>query len=219
MQKYLVCLVAIVLGAIIVGRVALGGMWNENQKIMLTVMMAKDSEQDLARVMDGIRSCARNENIAVNVVYGSEWDEQEFIQKVEEEQQLGSSGILILYPENFLVSKNDTESFALRKSTILSLSDKFSDAFPYNASYQPAEDAAFVSDKELNRETIRSIMDGSMQEIFIPNEFQMGYCCMEALYQHSKGQRMTDVMADYLELTRETIEDGTYEELLDEYRR
>lgn len=216
MQKYLFCLVAVILGAVIVGRVSLGEMWNENQKIMLTVMMAKDGEQDLARVMDGIRSCARNENIAVNVVYGSAWDEQDFTQKVEEERQLGTRGVLVLYPEDFLVIQDNTEPFISKKCTILSLSDRLDEVFSYNASYQPAEDTAFVSDKEWNRETIRSIMDGSMQEICIPNEFQMGYCCIEALYQHAKGRPMTDVTADYLKLTRETLENGSYEELLEE---
>ena len=80
--------------------------------IQLTVIMPKGSEQDASPFMDGVRDCAQDYDLQLDVQYVSAWSEQQWNQAMQEEKELGSDGILLLYPERFLsVHRNDKTIF------------------------------------------------------------------------------------------------------------
>jgi len=73
--------------------------------------------------MEGVRDCAQEYDIQMQVLYGAAWTQQQWKKTIQEEQTLGSKGILLLYPERFLsVSRTDEQTYAAMPACVVPMS-------------------------------------------------------------------------------------------------
>ena len=186
--------------------------------IQLTVIMPKGSEQDASPFMDGVRDCAQDYDLQLDVQYVSAWSEQQWNQAMQEEKELGSDGILLLYPERFLsVHRNDKTIFRTYPIPVLCYSEEKYTCFPFYASFEQSSMQAgdMVANHGLTEEQIKQIQTGSLRGVWVPNWYQLGYRCAETFYLHEKNRSaMEDVQADMLLITKKELDAGTYDALL-----
>ena len=83
-----------------------------NRQVQLTVIIPRGSEQDVSKLMEGARDCAQDYHLQLDIQYGFAWSEQQWSQTIQEEKDLGSDGILLLYPERFLSIQRNNETLS-----------------------------------------------------------------------------------------------------------
>lgn len=185
--------------------------WAE-RTIRLSVFLPRDSQ--LFRLTNGIRDCARDNGVLLDVVYTDDWQQQTLLDTIQEEKMLGTEGIFVVYPSRFF-KQNRSEVISEEGISVLALDEEPQGIFPYYALYQSKEGWE-KADKTTSAyaEELQKLASGEINILMMPNEYQMGYRCIQTLYDHARGEEMTDVFADILLLTQETLDSGMYDTLL-----
>lgn len=190
-----------------------------NRQAQLTVIMPRGNEQDVSKLMEGVRDCAQDYHLQLDIQYGFAWSERQWSQTIQEEKDLGSDGILLLYPERFLSIQRNNETLSRTYPVpVLCYSEENYTCFPFYASFNQSSVQAedIVSDDGLTEERLKQMQAGSLRGVWIPNWYQLGYLCIEKLYFHKNGSSMENVQADMLWITKKDIDAGTYDALLGE---
>lgn len=214
-KKYCIVFALVLILSACIGRLVFQG--QEKQQVQLTVVLPRGSEQETSALMEGVRDCAQEYDIQMQVLYGAAWTQQQWEKTIQEEQTLGSKGILLLYPERFLsISRTDEQAYAAMP--VLCCSDEPYTCFPFQASFdrtdvQPDD---VVSDGGLTAEQMTAIQSGSLRGVWVPNWYQLGYRSAQKLYFHAAGSAMESVQADMLWVSKQALDAGTYDALLGE---
>ena len=217
-KKYCMLFAVLLLLSAVVGRLIVQG--QTEQQVQLTVVMPKGSEQDVSELMDGVRDCAQDHECLIHVLYGSAWTQQQWEDMIQEEQSLGSKGVLLLYPERFLSVQRNDEQLAASYTTmpVLYYSEQNYMCFPFRALFDQSavQSTDVVSNSGLTAEQMTDIQTGSLRGVWVPNWYQLGYCSAEKLYSHAQGSAMEQVQADMLWISKQALDAGTYDTLLEE---
>ena len=214
-KKYCIVFALVLILSACIGRLVFQG--QEKQQVQLTVVMPRGSEQETSALMEGVRDCAQEYDIQMQVLYGAAWTQQQWEKTIQEEQTLGSKGILLLYPERFLsVSRTDEQVYAAMP--VLCCSNEPYTCFPFQASFdrKDVQPDDVVSDGGLTAEQMTAIQSGSLRGVWIPNWYQLGYRSAQKLYFHAAGSAMESVQADMLWVSKQALDAGTYDALLGE---
>lgn len=103
-KKHILLILLLLLIAFVSMQMMAGQNYTE-EKTRITVILPKDSQNELYGLLDGIRDQAYDDHVKLDVWYKSRLTEKAFDELVKEEMENGSEGILLVYPEMYLEKK------------------------------------------------------------------------------------------------------------------
>lgn len=192
-QWYLLGVLLIVLAGIFINGLLETMEQKRNTRIQAAIVMKQGGEEEFSELMSGIRDYAGEKEILIHVNYMN--DGQDLEKVLQEEQQLGSVGALILCPEDFGADSEKLKG--LRNFPVLTV----------NRQQLPQE-------YRLEKEKLLSLMDGELEYLRVINEYQLGYSALDALILAEGKETPEEIYAEYLTLTLEEIDSGKYNALL-----
>ena len=196
-KKYCIVFALVLILSACIGRLVFQG--QEKQQVQLTVVLPRGSEQETSALMEGVRDCAQEYDMQMQVLYGAAWTQQQWEKTMQEEQ-----------------TRTDEQAYAAMP--VLCCSNEPYTCFPFQASFdrtdvQPDD---MVSDGGLTAEQMTAIQSGSLRGVWVPNWYQLGYRSAQKLYFHAEGSAMESVQADMLWVSKQALDAGTYDALLGE---
>lgn len=216
-QRYVLPALAIMMAIAMVGQLLSRSQQQDTRTVHLSVILPAEQPKNDSRLMDGVRDCAMDYSIVIHTIYSDSMQTAQLQDLLDTEAQIGSEGTFAVYPELYL--RTDAQSDGVIHTgdhTVLALTDTLRDAFSYHAEYRAQTGAVTAENRFTDMDQIRQVLAGEREQLYVPNEYQMGYYCIRALYQHAMGNAMADVSADYVVLTKQRIESGSYDALLSE---
>ena len=99
-KKHILLILLLLLIAFVSMQMMAGQNYTE-EKTRITVILPKDSQNELYGLLDGIRDQAYDDHVKLDVWYKSRLTEKAFDELVKEEMENGSEGILLVYPEMY----------------------------------------------------------------------------------------------------------------------
>ena len=127
-KKHILLILLLLLIAFVSMQMMAGQNYTE-EKMRITVILPKDSQNELYGLLDGIRDQAYDDHVKLDVWYKSRLTEKAFDELVKEEMENGSEGILLVYPEMYLEKKEG----GYKKNNLLAVTDTMQSEFKYYA--------------------------------------------------------------------------------------
>ena len=122
-KKHILLILLLLLIAFVSMQMMAGQNYTE-EKTRITVILPKDSQNELYGLLDGIRDQAYDDHVKLDVWYKSRLTEKAFDELVKEEMENGSEGILLVYPEMYLEKKEG----GYKKNNLLAVTDTMQSA-------------------------------------------------------------------------------------------
>lgn len=178
------------------------------KRIRITVILPEDGQKNLHSLLDGIRDCAYDDHVKLDVWYKSRLTEKVFDKLLKEEKENGSKGVLLVYPELYL----EKQEGSYKKKNLLAVTDKMQNDFKYYATilktnkkqYRlPVEDAV-----------LEQVKNEEKPYIYVENTYRLGYESMQMLEKNGKTKEMKNICLKPVILDKERIESGEYDALL-----
>ena len=184
---------------------------NVEKKNIVAVVLPNDKETDYARVMDGIRDYAMNNDILLDVWYKDSFSVKQLEMLIADEERNQAIGVLLVYPEKYMNGNPDEKCDF---DNVLAITDTMEDYFSYTASFE--ESGETIYSIPVSAEVIRRLTEDSHQFIYIKNTYKLGYCSMEMMEQHVQNGNMDDICLEYMKADGTTIVNGDIDSLLTE---
>ena len=171
-KKHILLILLLLLIAFVSMQMMAGQNYTE-EKTRITVILPKDSQNELYGLLDGIRDQAYDDHVKLDVWYKSRLTEKAFDELVKEEMENGSEGILLVYPEMYLEKKEG----GYKKNNLLAVTDTMQSEFKYYA-------ATLKSKKEQYRlpvedAVLEQVRNGEKPFIYVENTYRLGYESMQ----------------------------------------
>lgn len=206
-KKHIVLLLLLLLIAV----VSMKMMVNQNhteKRIRITVILPEDGQKDLHGLLDGIRDCAYDEHVKLDVWYKSSLTEKTFDKLLKEETENGSKGVLLVYPELYL----EKEKGSYKKNDLLAVTDMMQNDFKYYATIEKSSREQYRLPVEDG--VLEQVRNGEKPFIYVENTYRLGYESMQMLEKKGKIKEMKNICLKPVKLDKERIESGEYNALL-----
>lgn len=206
-KKHIVLLLLLLLIAV----VSMKMMVNQNhteKRIRITVILPEDGQKDLHGLLDGIRDCAYDEHVKLDVWYKSSLTEKTFDKLLKEETENGSKGVLLVYPELYL----EKEKGSYKKNDLLAVTDMMQNDFKYYATIEKSSRKQYRLPVEDG--VLEQVRNGEKPFIYVENTYRLGYESMQMLEKKGKTKEMKNICLKPVKLDKERIESGEYNALL-----
>ena len=182
-KKHILLILLLLLIAFVSMQMMAGQNYTE-EKTRITVILPKDSQNELYGLLDGIRDQAYDDHVKLDVWYKSRLTEM-YLEKKE-------GG----YKKNNLLAVTDTmqSEFKYYAATLKSKKEQYR---------LPVEDAV-----------LEQVRNGEKPFIYVENTYRLGYESMQMLEKKGKTKDMKNICLKPVRLDKERMESGEYDALL-----
>ena len=178
------------------------------KRTRVTVILPKDSQKELHSLLDGMRDCAYDDHVKLDVWYKSKLTEKAFDKLIKEETENGSEGVLLVYPELY----PEKQEGSYKKDDLLAVTDVMQNDFKYYAAVLKSKKEQY--DLPVEKAVLEQVQNGEKPYIYVENAYRLGYKSMQMLEKNGKTKGMKNICLKPVRLDKERIESGEYDALL-----
>lgn len=206
-KKYILLILLMLLIAFFSSQCMMTRTNTENKKTV-AVILPSSYEKQYSRILDAMQDYAYSNSIILDMWHEKELSSDKLASIITEEEQNHAIGILLIYPENYLIQKEKHYDY----DNVLAITDSMQSSFSHYAAFENTPSPSYFL--PVSAQVIKEVQEGKKDCIYIKNTYKLGYESIQMLNTYSKNKHMQNVPVSCQKIDKAAIESGALDALL-----
>lgn len=206
-KKYILLILLMLLIAFFSSQCMMTRTNNETKKTV-AVILPSSYDKQYSRILDAIQDYAYSNSIILDTWHEKNLSSKKLAFIITKEEQNHAIGILLIYPENYLIQKEKYYNY----DNVLAITDSMQSAFSHYATFENTPSPSYLL--PVSAQIIREVQEGKKDCIYIKNTYRLGYESIQMLDTYSRNKHMQNVPVSCQKMDKTTIESGELDALL-----
>lgn len=181
---------------------------NTESKKTVAVILPATYTKENSRILDAIRDYACNNSLILDMWHEQKLSPGKLASIIAKEEKNHAIGILLIYPENYLTSKEKHYDY----NNVLTITDSMQSAFSCHATFENSPSPSYLL--PVSAQVIKKVQNGKTDCIYIKNTYRLGYESIQMLDTYSRNKHMQNVTIPCQKVDKAAIESGELDALL-----
>ncbi len=181
---------------------------NTESKKTVAVILPATYTKENSRILDAIRDYACNNSLILDMWHEQKLSPGKLASIIAKEEKNHAIGILLIYPENYLTSKEKHYDY----NNVLAITDSMQSAFSCHATFENSPSPSYLL--PVSAQVIKKVQNGKTDCIYIKNTYRLGYESIQMLDTYSRNKHMQNVTIPCQKVDKAAIESGELDALL-----